>query len=70
MTTAISKIDGVIRDIWDCEKVHELREQGWFRDSKDIGLIMSTDGGALFKRTGIQIWPVWGMIANLAPTER
>lgn len=60
-----------IRDIFGGEKVKELQAQGWFRgQSEDIGLVMSTDGGVLFKRTSISVWPIWAVIANLPPTIR
>lgn len=58
-------------DIFCGTRVQELRNQGWFgRDSDDIGLVLSTDGGVLFKRTSINAWPVWGVIANLPPEVR
>lgn len=67
---ATSHGDGTIRDVWDGEKVKQLREQGWFQDRNDLGLILSTDGGALFRRTGVQAWPIWAINANLPPSER
>ena len=65
----------IINDIWDGEKVSKLRKKGWFSQNKqtnheDFGIILGTDGGLLFKRTGIQAWPIWGIIANLLPEER
>jgi hypothetical protein len=65
-----SKPQDYIRDIWDGEKVQRLRQRGWFRKISDIGLVLSTDGGNLFKRTGVNAWPVWASIANLPPEER
>ena len=55
------------QDVWDGTKARKLKEEGWFANGTDIGLILSTDGGALFKRTGINVWPIWGIIANLPP---
>jgi hypothetical protein len=59
-----------IRDIWDGKKVQSMRSKGWFQRVTDVGLVLSTDGGSLFKRTGINVWPVWASIANLPPQER
>ena len=63
---------GVISDLWNTAKVKELHtHKGWFTTSKyDLGLVLGTDGGALFKRTGVQAWPVFALIANLPPAER
>lgn len=60
-----------ITDIFSGEKVRELVDKGWFQEgSQDIGLVMSTDGGVLFKRTSINVWPIWAVIANLPPKLR
>lgn len=58
-------------DIIDGKRFHRLKQQGWFEtDSSDMGLILALDGGCLFKRNGVQAWPVWGLLANLEPKER
>ena len=59
-----------IRDVWDGNKAQFLKQKGWFQTWQDIALILSTDGDALFKQTGIAVWPIWGVIANLPPNER
>lgn len=62
--------DHKLTDIVDGKRFRNLYEQGWFRSNSDIGLILALDGGALFKRNGVQVWPVWGLVANLEPKER
>ena len=59
-----------LADIWNGCKVAELRQCRWFASGDDFGLVMGTDGGVLFKCTGIQAWSIWGFIANLSPQER
>ena len=58
------------QDVCDGTKARKLKEKGWFVNGTDIGLILSTDKEALFKRTGINVWPIWGIIVNLPPEER
>lgn len=59
-----------IGDIYDGSKWKEMEKRGWFKTAQDIGLILSTDGGALFKSSKVEAWPVWGVVANLPPSER
>jgi hypothetical protein len=60
----------VMQDIWNGCKVQELVNIGWFADGTDFAMVLGTDGGILFKRTGVHIWPIWGTISNLSPEER
>ena len=57
-------------DIYDGEKYKTLQANGWFNEFSDIGLLLSTDGGALFKSSGVEAWPVWGVNLNLEPALR
>lgn len=61
---------GNISDIFDGEKYKSLQQRGWFQSAGDIGIVCSTDGGALFKSSGVSAWPVWAVIANLDPSVR
>ena len=61
---------GTISDVYNAAKWKNLERRGWFQSSTDIGILMSTDGGALFKSCGVQAWPVWGVVINLPPAER
>lgn len=36
----------------------------------DIGLIASFDGGRLFKRNHVDVWPIWAVNLNLPPSQR
>jgi hypothetical protein len=57
-------------DMYDGNKYLDLKEKGWFESPGDVGLLLSTDGGALFKSSGVEAWPVWGVISNLPPHIR
>jgi hypothetical protein len=61
---------GDMRDIWGGRKVKELVDRGWFMNGNDFAMVLGTDGGVLFKRTGVHIWPIWGTISNLSPQDR
>lgn len=62
--------NGVLEDIQDGIKYQALLKQGWFNDACDLGLVLSTDGGALFKSSGTSAWPVWAVNTNLSPSMR
>jgi len=47
-----------------------LKNDGWFQGPEDLGVILSTDGGALFKSSGVSTWPIWALNTNLPPNER
>jgi hypothetical protein len=60
-----------IEDIHDRKRFRKLQTEGWFAPgSLDIGLVAALDSVALFKRSNVQAWPLWGAIANLSPAER
>lgn len=69
-TQTVLNNDSTLVDILNGCKARELRARGWFKSGNDFGLVAGMDGGTLFKRTGIQVWPIWGFIANLSPGER
>jgi hypothetical protein len=56
--------------MYDGGKYKEMLAKGWFQTPADLGLICSTDGGALFKSSGTSAWPIWGVNLNLSPDTR
>ena len=60
----------ILKDIYDGRKYQRLVKEGWFATPGDVGVVISTDGGALFKSSGVEVWPVWAVITNLPPHER
>ena len=61
---------GGIRDYWDGMLHQEHKQQGFFRDYRDIGFLFSTDGVQLFKIGKFDIWPLLLINLNLPPSER
>jgi hypothetical protein len=62
--------DNLLTDIIDGQRFQRLRNKGWFQMDHDFALILALDGSALFKRNSVQAWPIWGLVANLEPSER
>lgn len=59
-----------IGDIFDGNLYKELAEDGYFKDERDITLIVSTDGYQIFKQRTEDCWVVMFINANLPPNER
>jgi hypothetical protein len=66
--------DGVyeegIRDVWDGEKLQNLKQKGFFNDERTVALHLSTDGVQLFRNSTQEVWPFLVLNLNLPPEER
>src|SRR5579859_5099801 len=66
--------DGVceegIRDVWDGEKLQNLKQKGFFNDERTVALHFSTDGVQLFRNSTQEVWPFLVLDLNLPPEER
>lgn len=62
--------NNVMRDVYDGEKYLHMKQKGWFKTAGDVAMILSTDGGSMFKSSGVEAWPVWGVLTNLEPAIR
>lgn len=65
-----SSTAGVIADVWDGEGIANLRQRGFFKDSRDILLGLSSDGISLFKVGGFSVTPILLINYNFPQTER
>ena len=58
-------------DYWDSWLCHSLREKrGMWRDPRDIGVSLMTDGLSLFKIGSHETWPIAIVNNNLPPAQR
>jgi hypothetical protein len=60
-----------LEDIMDGKRFRDLQKKGWFaKTTDDYGIVVGLDGVSLFKRSHVQVWPMWGIICNFSPAER
>ena len=48
----------ILRDIWDGKFIEHLQKKGFFIDSRDVALGLSTDGIQLFEIGTASVWPI------------
>ena len=62
--------NGMLTNIQDGSAFHDLNEDGFFNHPEHLGLIVGTDGVAIFKYSRQSLWPVNIAVAILPPNER
>ena len=62
--------NGMLTNIQDGSAFHDLNEDGFFNHPEHLGLIVGTDGVAIFKSSRQSLWPVNIAVAILPPNRR
>lgn len=63
--------DGTIRDICDGQAYQKhLGTGGFLTTPTNLSLTVNTDGAAVFKSSGLSLWPVYFIVNELPPELR